>query len=59
MDGVAIVTQGYYNFLKLASGFTLASDKAYSDLRSGTVGNVDGADALLSAQARVCQLTQT
>lgn len=53
-DGrVAIVTQGYYNFLKLASGFTLASDKAYSDLRSGTVGNVDGVDVVVCPSSRM------
>lgn len=53
-DGrVAIMTQTYYNLLKLASGFTLASDKAYSDLRSGVVGNVDGVDVVICPSSRM------
>ena len=54
-DGrVAIMTQAYYNFLKkTAGGFTLASDKAYSDLRSGTVGNVDGVDVVICPSSRM------
>jgi len=52
-DGrVAVMTQTYYNMLKLASGFTLASDKAYSDLRNGVVGNVDGVTVVVCPSSR-------
>lgn len=53
-DGrVAVMTQTYYNMLKLASGFTLASDKAYSDLRNGVVGNVDGVTVVVCPSSRM------
>jgi len=38
---VAAMTAAYYNFLK-QSGFVLASDSAYGNLKSGDLGTVDG-----------------
>lgn len=43
----AVMTPQYYNFLK-QSGFVLASDKAYGDLKSGDLGTVDGTKIVIS-----------
>jgi len=43
----AVMTPQYYNFLK-QSGFVLASDKAYTDLKSGSLGTVDGCEVVIS-----------
>jgi hypothetical protein len=43
----AVMTPQYYNFLK-QSGFVLASDKAYGDLKSGNLGTVDGCEIIIS-----------
>ena len=43
----AVMLPSYYNFLK-QSGFVLASDKAYGDLKSGNLGTVDGCEIVIS-----------
>lgn len=50
---VAIMTQTFYNLLKQTTGFTLASDQAYSDLRKGVVGEVDGVKIVVCPSSRM------
>jgi N4-gp56 family major capsid protein len=38
----AFVSPSYYNFIKLDPSFTKNSDLAYTDLRTGQVGDIDG-----------------
>lgn len=50
---VAIMTQTYFNFLKQASGFVLASDQAYADLKKGVIGEVDGVKIVVCPSSRM------
>lgn len=50
---VAICTQTFYNLLKQTTGFTLASDQAYSDLKKGVVGEVDGVKIVVCPSTRM------
>jgi hypothetical protein len=49
---VALMTADYYNFLK-QSGFVLASDKAYGDRKSGSLGQVDGCEVVIVPSGRM------
>lgn len=49
---VAVMTAQYYNFLK-QSGFVLDSDSAYSDLKKGSLGTVDGVKIVLCPSSRM------
>lgn len=49
---VAIMTASYYNFLK-QTGFVLASDKAYSDRKSGSLGSVEGCEIVICPSGRM------
>lgn len=49
---VAAMTAAYYNFLK-QSGFVLASDKAYGDLKSGDLGTVDNVKIVIVPSSRM------
>jgi len=49
---VAAMTATYYNFLK-QSGFVLASDKAYGDLKSGDLGTVDNVKIVIVPSSRM------
>ena len=52
-DGrVAVMTAQYYNFLK-QSGFVLASDTAYGDLKKGSLGTVDGVKVVICPSSRM------
>lgn len=52
-DGrVAVMTAQYYNFLK-QSGFVLDSDSAYSDLKKGSLGTVDGVKIVICPSSRM------
>lgn len=52
-DGrVAVMTAAYYNFLK-QGGFVLDSDSAYRDLKTGTLGTVDGCDVVICPSGRM------
>ena len=52
-DGrVAVMTAQYYNFLK-QSGFVLASDSAYGDLKKGSLGTVDGVKIVICPSSRM------
>lgn len=48
----AVMTPFYYNFLK-QSGFVLASDKAYGDLKNGSLGTIDGTSIVISNTAEM------
>lgn len=50
---VAIMTQTYFNYLKQATGFVLASDQAYSDLKRGVIGEVDGVKVVICPSSRM------
>lgn len=50
---VAIMTQAYFNYLKQATGFMLASDQAYSDLKKGVIGEVDGVKIVICPSSRM------
>lgn len=50
---VAIMTQTYFNFLKQATGFVLASDQAYADLKKGVIGEVDGVKIVVCPSSRM------
>ena len=50
---VAVCTQTFYNLLKQTTGFTLASDQAYGDLRKGVVGEVDGVKIVICPSSRM------
>lgn len=50
---VAIMTQTYFNFLKQATGFVLASDQAYTDLKKGVIGEVDGVKIVICPSSRM------
>lgn len=53
-DGrVALCTSTYFNYLKQSTGFTLASDQAYSDLKNGVVGSVDGVKIVICPSGRM------
>ncbi len=53
-DGrVAIMTQAYLDLLKQSTGFTLASDQAYSDRKSGVVTTVDGTKVVVCPSSRM------
>lgn len=49
---VSAMTAAYYNFLK-QSGFVVASDGAYSDRKSGDLGEVDGVKITLVPSGRM------
>jgi len=49
---VAAMTAAYYNFLK-QSGFVLASDSAYGDLKTGDLGTVDGVKIVVVPSSRM------
>lgn len=49
---VAAMTAAYYNFLK-QSGFVLASDGAYKDLKNGDLGTVDGVRIFVVPSSRL------
>ena len=51
------MTAQYYNFLK-QSGFVLASDSAYGDLKKGSLGTVDGVKSSY-LPINACQQTLT
>ena len=50
---VAILTQDYLNKLKQATGFVLASDAAYVDLKKGVIGEVDGVKLVVCPSGRM------
>ena len=50
---VAIMTQTFFNYLKQATGFVLASDQAYSDLKRGVIGEVDGVKIVVCPSSRM------
>lgn len=47
------MTQAYFNYLKQATGFMLASDQAYSDLKKGVIGEVDGVKIVICPSSRM------
>lgn len=49
---VAVMTAQYYSFLK-QSGFVLASDSAYKDLKKGDLGTVDGVRIVVCPSSRM------
>lgn len=49
---VAVMTDQYYSFLK-QSGFVLASDSAYKDLKKGDLGTVDGVRIVVCPSSRM------
>lgn len=49
---VALMTAGYYNFLK-QSGFVLASEKGQSSRHSGSLGEVDGCEVVIVPSGRM------
>jgi len=49
---VAVMTAQYYSFLK-QSGFVLASDSAYKDLKKGDLGTVDGVKIVVCPSSRM------
>jgi len=51
---VAVMTPDYYNFLK-QSGYVLASDSAYKDRKSGSLGTVDGCEIVIHTSAEMPQ----
>lgn len=50
---VAIMTQTFFNYLKQATGFVLASDQAYADLKRGVIGEVDGVKIVVCPSSRM------
>lgn len=50
---VAIMTQSYLDLLKQSTGFTLASDLAYSDRKSGAVNTIDGVKIVVCPSPRM------
>lgn len=50
---VAIMTQTFFNYLKQATGFVLASDQAYADLKKGVIGEVDGVKIVVCPSSRM------
>lgn len=50
---VAIMTQTFFNYLKQSTGFVLASDQAYADLKRGVIGEVDGVKIVVCPSSRM------